>query len=447
MKYDYKELIAYMGMKKLPKGFEEAYGLYEPEEVKELLPRAYYEELLAPYDLPADKRAYLDNALDAIESDKKVLSFSNFFVWDMCSVRNKYDIDNYTELIPASLGEYNEAYAFLVLLACVPVAEKEMIRRGIPKEYYEDIPHRMMRDQLERYVKTGKIDVEDMPWKMNFYTLSIFLMDRFLFIPYQFGDPFRLYRSKVTGKVIGISDAGYQVDSEGQLITEESHRGDEGKPGTGYEYARRPAGKEETFVTIVEENDKEIRGNYMNPCGFVEKKLVTISKEEYEIAVDKNDWLIAFHIPAGEGYTPERMRHSMKLAIAFYEKYYPELPVKGFWSESWLYDKRLSFLIGKGKNITNVQEEFFCYSGGWDGEMLYIHLFPSMDAKLEECTVKTTLQTNAKKMLLAGGRFCSTGMVFLTRELMDGTHYITEEDEKSFYKLMEENGISGGMLC
>ena len=49
MKYDYKELITYMGMKKLPLGFEEAYELYEPGEAKELLPRAYYEKLLAPY--------------------------------------------------------------------------------------------------------------------------------------------------------------------------------------------------------------------------------------------------------------------------------------------------------------------------------------------------------------------------------------------------------------
>ena len=322
-----------------------------------------------------------------------------------------------------------------------------MIRRGIPQQSYEYIPLRMMRDQLGRYVKTGRIDVEDMPWKMNFYTLSIFLLDRFLFIPYQFGDSFKLYRSRLTGKVIGISDENCQVDSEGQLITEESFKGDEGKTGTGFEYARRPAKGKETFLTTRMEDDNEIQGNYLNPCGFIEKKQVTLSKEEYEIALDKNDWLIAFHIPAGEGYTPERMRNSMKLAVEFYKNYYPELPMKGFWSESWLYDKRLSLLIGKGKNITNVQEELFCYSGGWDGEMLYIHLFPNMEARLEECVCTTTLQKNAKKMLLEGGRFCSTVMIFLTKELEDGTHYITKEDEDNFYELMRVNGMYGGVIC
>lgn len=449
MNTDYRELITYMGMNKLPEGFAEAYELYQPDGKHELMPRESYESLLAPYRLPEAKKAYLDKALEAIEKDEKVLSFSRFFIWDMCSVRNKYDISNYTELVPACLGEYNDAYAFLVLLACVPVAEQEMIRRGIPKEYYEDIPHRMLRDQMARYIETGRIDVEDMPWKMNFYTLTIFLLDRFLFIPYIFGDPFALYRSQRTGKVIGIADAGYPVDSEGQIESEESAKGDEGKdkPGTGFEYAKRVAAKRKVFVTTKTEDENEVRGYYCNPCGYVENKIVTLDKKEYVKVLDNDDWLIALHIPAGEGYTPERMRASMKLAVEFYKKYYPELDIKGFWSESWLYDKRLSLLIGKGKNITNVQENLFCYTGGWDGEMAYIHLYKNMDAKLSECECKTTLQKNAKDFLTKGGRFCSTGMVFLTKELEDGTAYITKEDEDNFYSLMKENGMERRQTC
>lgn len=443
MKYDYRELITYMGMDKLPEGFVEAYELYQPDEIKELMPRESYESLLKPYKLSEPRKAYLDNALEAIEKDEKVLSFSRFFIWDMCSVRNKYDISNYTELVPKCLGEYNDAYAFLVLLACVPMAEKEMIRRGIPKDYYEDIPHRMLREQMPRYIEQGRIDVEDMPWKMNFYTLTIFLLDRFLFIPYMFGDPFALYRSQKTGKVVGLYDAGYKVDSEGQIESEESPKGDEGKdkPGTGYEYAKRIAKKRNVFVTEKIEDEKTVKGYYANPCGFVENRMVTLDKSEYVKVLDNDDWLIALHIPAGEGYTPERMRHSMKLAVEFYKKYYPELDIKGFWSESWLYDKRLSFLIEKGKNIRNVQENLFCYTGGWDGEMAYIHLYKNMDNKLEDYGCNTSLQKNAKKFLQDGGRFCSTGMVFLTKELEDGTAYMTKEDEESFFRLMKENGM------
>lgn len=99
MKYDYLELINYMGMKKLPEGFVEAYGIYEPDSSSYLMPRESYEQLLAPYQLPSDKKLYLDEALDAIEKDEKVLAFSKFFVFNMFLMRT------YFSEVPDSLYE------------------------------------------------------------------------------------------------------------------------------------------------------------------------------------------------------------------------------------------------------------------------------------------------------------------------------------------------------
>ncbi|MBO4902391.1 MAG: hypothetical protein J5518_06325 [Lachnospiraceae bacterium] len=472
----------HMGMHKLPVGFEEAFSLYKPDGCTELIGRSDYEALLAPYELDREKKQYLDEALLAIENDEKVLLFSRFFVWDMCSERNKYDIDNYTELMPSCLGKYNEAYAFLVLLSCVPVAEKEMIRRQIPKEYYQDIPHRMLRDQMKRYKETGRIDVEDMPWKMNFYTLTIFLLDRFLFIPYENGEGFRLYRSNKTGKVIGIPESGCIYDHEGQLLSwppedeataqsegaetetpedemqtnetadeqsacgreeddKETACGDGSRQGTGYEYATRPAKRPETFTTTRTETEREITGYYMNPVGYTENRQITIDKDEYVEVLKPGDYLIALHIPGGEGYTPERMHHSMALALDFFAKYYPELTMKGFWSSSWLYDKRLEMIIGKGRNITNVQNLMFRYSDGENGHMLYIHLYKNMESRLRDYPCTTSLQKGAREFLLNGNRFCTTGMMILKEEALNGAAYYTEEDERHFYELMKAEGI------
>lgn len=443
----YETILEHMGMRKLPEGFEEAFSLYRPDGVKELMPRAEYEKLLAPYDLSAEHREYLDNALAAIESDEIALLFARFFSWDMCSMRNKYDIDHYTELLPSCLGPYNEAYAFLVLLSCVPRAREEMVRRGIPEEYYSDIPHRMLRDQMSRYEKTGRIDVLDMPWKMNFYTLTIFLLDRFLFIPYEHTEGFSLYRSTKTGKVIGLNDAGNRYDCEGQLLSwageepEEPDPEEKKIPDSGHIYARRPAGRDEPFVTIREEDEKTIRGNYMNPTGFTQKDLITIDKSEYREVLKKGDYLIALHIPGGEGYTPERMQNSMKLALDFFAKYYPELDMKGFWSSSWLYDKRLEMIIGKNRNITNVQDLMWRYSDGEDGEMLYIHLYRNLDTTLTDYPCTTTLQKGAREFLQKGNRFCTTGMMILKEEALSGEKYYTQEDEKAFFDLMKAEGI------
>ncbi|MBP5179993.1 MAG: hypothetical protein J6127_01745, partial [Clostridiales bacterium] len=371
--------------------------------------------------MPSDKKEFLDKALAAVEADERVLFFSQFFVWDMCSMRNKYDIDNYTELVPECLGQYNTAYAFLILLACVPVSEKEMKRRGIPYEYYEDIPHRMLRDQLRRYKETGRIDVEDMPWKMNFYTLTIFLLDRFLFIPYCHGERFRMYRSNKTGDVIALNEAGCTYDAEGQLLDwgfpeeeegesvseEYSERHGAGDPEVnedgrknGNYYSHRKAESSETFVTTLEETEDSITGYYMNPLGYTENKKITLDKKEYKLALGENDWLIALHIPGGEGYTPERMHSSMVMALDFFKKYYPELDIKGFWSSSWLYDERLRLILGDGRNITNCQNLMYRYSDGEDGSMLYVHLFKDMKNSLEDYECSSTLQKEAKRYLL-----------------------------------------------
>ncbi len=450
---EYQKILAHMGMHKLPKGFEEAFSLYEPDDTLELMSREDYEQLLAPYDLNQEQKQYLDEAKKAIEADRIVLLFSRFFVWDMCSQRNKYDIDNYTELRPSCLGQYNDAYAFLILLSCVPVAEKEMKRRGIPKSYYEDIPHRMLRDQMRRYKESGRIDVEDMPWKMNFYTLTIFLLDRFLFIPYEHGESFSLYRSNKTGKVIGLNDAGCVYDCEGQLLSwagdeeaeenesEESDQEDH-DPDSGYVYALRGAKREETFTTIKEETKNSITGNYMNPVGYTEQKLITIDKSEYKQVLKKGDYLIALHIPGGEGYTPERMHNSMRLALDFFARYYPELDMKGFWSSSWLYDKRLELILGKGKNITNVADLMFRYSDGENGHMLYIHLFRDLHNTLKDYDCKTSLQKGARQFLLDGNRFMTTGMMILKEEALNGKVYFTQEDETDFYELMKKEEIT-----
>ena len=462
-KWGYNELINYMGLRKLPTGLETAFGEYEPVCPAELMPHDKYEKLLAPYELPADKNEYLDRALAAVEADEKVLFFSHFFVWDMCSMRNKYDIDNYTELVPDCLGQYNDAYAFLILLACVPVSEKEMQRRGIPVEYYEDIPHRMLRDQLKRYKETGRIDVEDMPWKMNFYTLTIFLLDRFLFIPYCHGERFRMYRSEKTGRVIALNEAGCGYDAEGQLLDwgfpeEDSETDDESKSVSeeyserhgagnpeenadgrknGNFYSHRKAVGEETFTTTLIETDDSVTGYYMNPIGFTENRTVTLDKKEYKQVLAENDWLIALHIPGGEGYTPERMHSSMVMALEFFAKYYPELDMKGFWSSSWLYDERLRLILGDGRNITNVQNLMYRYSDGEDGSMLYVHLFKDMKNSLEDYECSSTLQKEAKRYLLAGKRFCTTGMMLLSEEAYSGRTYFSEEDKDNWNRLVE----------
>jgi ABC-type multidrug transport system fused ATPase/permease subunit len=89
--------------------------------------------------------------------------------------------------------------------------------RGVPERYAADIPERMTRKQLAKYVKTGDISFDDYPWDMNFYCCQIFLMDRFYFIPYRWGGAPDAWRSLKTGEVKALWTGGVRVRRDGQL--------------------------------------------------------------------------------------------------------------------------------------------------------------------------------------------------------------------------------------
>ncbi len=446
MKTAYDELIKYLRPENIPDGFSEAYAKYTPDGREGIvLSEERLMGFLKPYEMPDDRREYLVDALKAIHGDNMAMEFSHFFIWLQCSKRYDNDLGGSTDITPHCLGIYDAAYPFLVNLACVPVAEKDLIRRGVPRELYSDIPHRMLREQMARYAQTGRIDVEDMPWKLNFYTLTIFLFDRFLFVPCVLDDPFRIYRS-ISGQVTGIPDAGLRVDAEGQVMPDEgtAPAEDPGSADTGYRYSRMKAFRQGGFITGRTENDKVITGNYMNPLGYIEDRTVTLDKTQYREVLRKGDWMIGFHIPEGEGYTPQHVRISMKLAWDFFAGYYPEFQMKGFWSASWLYDARLSVLLPADGRIVSVQRQFFDYSGGWNGEMAYYELFGENKAKLSEEGLTTGLQRRAAEFLRKGHRFCETGMVYLPEELekdYESPIYATKEDIEDLEEMFRKNEI------
>ena len=73
------------------------------------------------------------------------------------------------------------------------------------------------------------------------------------------------------------------------------------------------------------------------------------------------DTLLALHIPSGPVHAGQ-VEEFHGDGGAFYDQYFPELPIKGFWSSSWLYDTRLSLILDHERsNIVLVQRQFYNY--------------------------------------------------------------------------------------
>lgn len=446
-RYTFQELFQHVKTGTYPAGIEEAYDRYAPVDESSILDRAFLHQICREYGLDEQKEERLFGALDEIEHHSELLALYQFLVWDMCQERNRSDNDFYQDFDFCFESAYPDCMKFLLLLACVAPSEKDLMQRGIPKQLYEGMPKRQIKAQMKKYQESGDCSVDDFSWNKNFYTRAIYLFDRFYFIPYQFEDPFHLYRNIRTGEVKGIYNGGYAVRKDGQLAERGTERKESAEIGKeAAEDTQENADSGIAFETVFEEDEESVSGTYMNPCGFLSGETRKLFKQEWKEALNPGDGMLAFHIPEGEGYTPHHVQKSMQMAVDFYEKYFPEIEVKGFWSESWLYDNRLSILLPKESNIVSVQRRFYNYSVGGDGSMLKTELWGNKDIDPSKVRTGTALERKAAKALMCGNHFCTTSMIVLKDDITrmeERELYITDDDLEEFQRIVQDSWKKG----
>ncbi len=383
----------------IPEAMEEHVADLEACET-ELLPRETLQAVLDENRVPETKQQPLFAALDAANTVPELVELAQIMAQDAVRGLVRCHAVEFYQPRPECLeGFSREAYAFLYTQLCVLEGRKALRKRGIPEEYDTDIPERMTRKQLKKYVETGDISFDDYPWDMNFYCCQIFFLDRFYFIPYRWGDAPTAWRNRKTGKVTALWRAGDKVRRDGQI---------DGTNGVT---------DPEAFTTVYEETEHEVRGNRVLPEGRISPETVTLDRRAWQKALGEDDFLLALHIPGGEGYTPERVRSSCEKALAFYDRYYPEYEYKGFWSESWLYDPGLREILEPDRNIVRVQKQFYCYPTEEGDRMIRLEVLGDENADPRKLTPRNSLERGMFRVWDRGDRFHTTGMFLLREEV------------------------------
>ena len=383
----------------IPEAMEEHIGDLESDET-ELLPRETLTDVLDANGIAGEKRQKLLDALDAANTVPELVELAHIMAQDAVRGLVRCHAVEFHQPRPDCLtGFAREAYAFLYTQLCVLEGRKALRARGVPETYDADIPERMTRKQLKKYAETGDISFDDYPWDMNFYCCQIFFLDRFYFIPYLWGDTPTAWRNRKTGEVTALWRAGDRFRRDGQLdgvngITD---------PGA--------------FTTVFEETEDTVRGNRVLPEGRVSPETVILDQKTWRKVLDEGDYLLALHIPGGEGYTPERVKSSCEQALAFYDRYYPEYEYKGFWSESWLYDPGLREILQPDRNIVRVQKQFYCYPTEEGDRMIRLEVLGDENADHRKLTPRNSLERGMFRVWDRGDRFHTTGMFLLREEV------------------------------
>ena len=382
-----------------PEGLEEYIGDLESRE-KELLPAEFLQHVLDWNHVPEDQQQALFSALEAANRVPELVELAQIMAQDAVRALNRCSACEFEQPRPACLTGFDrEAFAFLYTQLCVIRGREALRERGIPEKYDMDIPERMTRKQLRKYIETGDISFDDYPWDMNFYCCDIFLMDRFYFIPYRWGDELTAWRNTRTGEVKALWKPGSRVRRDGQL---------DGVNGIFDDHA---------FETVYREDADSVTGNPVAPEGIILPEPVTLNRTEWRTALREGDYTLALHIPGGMGYTPERVKRSCEAAMRFYEKWFPEYHYVGFWSESWLYDPGLKKILAPDRNIIRVQRQFYCYPTMEGDGMTRLEVLHDADADYTKMIPKSSLEKGLFAAWDRGEKFHDTGMFLLKEEV------------------------------
>jgi len=360
-----------------------------------VLEREYLDYLAVRFELDEQLRLRMYAALDEIEADPVLHWFTRFLVRDMCAARHRCDLDDYQAMTPTCMKDGN-LYSFLLLIACVPRSIRRLEELGVPAYFYRDIPYNPMARQFAKLKKTGDATVSDFPWDMNFYTCSIFFLDRFYFIPYRLDENLRVYRNENTGETLAFYAENLQVRRDGQI---------DGVNGITDSRA---------YVVTFAESDGKIVGTPISPAGLIEERVVELDATQWKLVLQQGDILLGTHIPGGPGYEPARLKSSIQWAGDFFTRYFPEIPVKGYGSESWLYDPHLRLLLKETSNIARMQDQMYIYPVESGGGMMFRELFEGNDHPTEaDC--RSSLQRKALDRVRSGRQFTASSM-FILRE-------------------------------
>ena len=130
------------------------------------------------------------------------------------------------------------------------------------------------------------------------------------------------------------------------------------------------------------------------------------AEKDVEGLLTKGENVIEIHIPEGEPLDAEECRKSIKLAEAFFKKYYPEYKYTHFTIHSWLLDTSLREFLKSESNIVKFQELFCIVSENKSDAILrYVFKWKTTREDLPSCACTSGFAQKVKARALSGGDF------------------------------------------
>ena len=164
-------------------------------------------------------------------------------------------------------------------------------------------------------------------------------------------------------------------------------------------------------------------GTPVSPRGFALRQEVTLPLDAWRRVLAQGDPVLDVHIPGGGGMTPEACHDTMRQALEFFPRYFPEHPFVGFGCGSWILNPELEDICSPTSNMVLWMRELYLFpipSGPRSG---LFFVFGENDIDPATAPRDTSLRRAIVEHIEKGGRMIGGGMFFLKE---DFPHYGTQ---------------------
>ncbi len=321
-------------------------------------------------------------------------------------------------LLTAALGPDAGLFNMLLLLSGTPHMQEIHRARGVPAQVTRDtaLDLKLNLETEDYRIEHGRwgIGTGILGWLLLHWRGELYRLGRLQFMPSQFRSPFRAYRHRSSGAVVALSEPDLTYRADGQR---------DGSAGI--------FDPDDAWTTTLEVRDGQVIGYPISPAGDALPEPISLPEREWVPVLTPSSPVLDIHIPAGEPMDFDLCGDSIRQALEFFPRHFPDKPFVGFACHSWILDTQFADLLPASSNLVRFQREMYLFPiprGGGLIRRVFGHGFPEKDGTvspedLARLPRQTTMQRAFAGHLEAGGRFRGGGCFLMKEDVDWGSAY------------------------
>jgi hypothetical protein len=255
--------------------------------------------------------------------------------------------------LSAALGSDAGLFYVLVLLSGTPQMQETHRARGIPERVVHDtLPG--LQWYLKRQddpAKSGHwgITTTNLVWLLYYWRGWYYRIGRLMFIPsswrgHCFPEGIRVFRHASTRQVIALSEDGVRYRADGQI---------DGAAGV-----HDPEG---AWTATLHLDGEDITGHPIAPQGHAVCQEVRLPAREWTQVLAPGDPTLEIHIPHGSPLSHDLCGESIREALAFFPRHFPDRPFAALTCFTWFMNGQFEELLPPSSNIVRFLKEVYLF--------------------------------------------------------------------------------------